>query len=611
MNTYNEIKKILLSEKDLDMTTINSYLDIDYKTTINIIFDIFYDSITTCTYTEINLILYNIELIINLQDIDKLKIINNKVREVSYRLSKLNINTIELKNIKLILIDLNRKMRIKKETSDNYNAYILYNHLIFNDRDLKTVELLVKNKQDILLVTDELGNNIFYNILEAYLNTTSFEDRNYFYDVIIIFLHNLDNKLLKDKQLYLDKLSSKQDKDYVRDIMMRIRNFGKVDEVKLERKYHISSQMHDEVLKELESFKFDIQGRTLIDSNFVTIDDKEALCLDDALSLVENKDGSYSYYVAITDIPSLIPYKSKTYYDALSRVETLYLIDKNISLYHPNIANNLCSLLPGTPKNVLVYKYLVDPSFNLDPDSIEIVKGIITVDNRLTYDMVDSGMDIDYSILDMLEKISLVTNNLRSRNTSKEEYRRIENYIKKRADYHPSNFADRSVSANIVQESMLLVNSSVPKYFRDRGYLYLYRNHQIHNKEYADRLFKELTKTYAGKIPREEYEKMIKLLSTAYLSAYYSGENKGHEGLGYKYYSHSSSAARRFADSYDQYLTYFQLFNEPLSDKEYYDLERELHEVADHINERKRENTKFQNEYNYLCSKGKILERRK
>ena len=611
MNTYNEIKKILLSEKDLDINTINSYLDIDYKTTINIIFDIFYDSITSCTYTEINLILYNIELIINLQDIDKLKIINNKVREISYRLSKLNINTIEFKNIKLILIDLNRKMRIRKETSDNYNTYILYNHLIFNDRDLKTVELLVKNKQDILLVTDELGNNIFLNILEAYLNTTSFEDRNYFYDVIIIFLHNLDNKLLKDKQLYLDKLSSKKDKDYVRDIMMRIRNFGKVDEVKLERKYHISSQIHDEVLKELESFKFDVQGRTLIDTNFVTIDDKEALCLDDALSLVENKDGSYSYYVAITDIPSLIPYKSKTYYDALSRVETLYLIDKNISLYHPNIANNLCSLLPGTPKNVLAYKYLVDPSFNLDPDSIEIVKGIITVDNRLTYDMVDSGMDIDYSILDMLEKISLVTNNLRSTNTSKEEYRRIENYIKKRADYHPSNFADRSVSANIVQESMLLVNSSVPKYFAERGYLYLYRNHQIHNKEYADHLFKELTKTYAGKIPREEYEKMIKLLSTAYLSAYYSGENKGHEGLGYKYYSHSSSAARRFADSYDQYLTYLQLFNGPLSDKEYYDLERELHEVADHINERKRENTKFQNEYNYLCSKGKILERRK
>ena len=103
MNTYNEIKKILLSERDLDITTINNYLNIDYKSTINIIFDVFYDSISSCTYPEINLILYNIESIINLQDTDKLK---------------------------LILIDLNRKMRLKKESRDNYNAYTLYNHLM-------------------------------------------------------------------------------------------------------------------------------------------------------------------------------------------------------------------------------------------------------------------------------------------------------------------------------------------------------------------------------------------------------------------------------------------------------------------------------------------------
>ena len=122
MNTYNEIKKILLSERDLDITTINKYLNIDYKSTINIIFDVFYDSISSCTYPEINLILYNIESIINLQDTDKLKLINNKVREISYRLSRKSINTVELKNIKLILIDLNRKMRLKKESRDNYNA---------------------------------------------------------------------------------------------------------------------------------------------------------------------------------------------------------------------------------------------------------------------------------------------------------------------------------------------------------------------------------------------------------------------------------------------------------------------------------------------------------
>ena len=130
-------------------------------------------------------------------------------------------------------------------------------------------------------------------------------------------------------------------------------------------------------MKELTTFKFEIKGRKLINSNFITIDDKEAMCLDDTISLSQNKDGSYNFYVGITDIPSLIPYKSKTFYDALSKIETIYLIDKNIDLYHPCISNKLCSLLPYIPKNVIIYKYLVDPSFNLDTNSLEIIKGVI------------------------------------------------------------------------------------------------------------------------------------------------------------------------------------------------------------------------------------------
>ena len=91
-----------------------------------------------------------------------------------------------------------------------------------------------------------------------------------------------------------------------------------------------------------------------------------------------------------------------------------------------------------------------------------------------------------------------------------------------------------------------------------------------------------------------------------------SSTSIGHEGLGYNYYSHSSSAARRFVDSYNQYLTYQQLFqSHPLTDEEYYELEGVTKEIIEYINDKKRENQKFQNEYNYLYSKGKILERRK
>ena len=142
-STYNEIKRILFSERELDINKINEYLDIDFKATINIIFDIFY---INHLYDEINLILYNIEEIIDNQSTDNYKIINNKVREVNYKLSKLNINTIEFRNIKLTLIDLNRKMNLKKEKADNFNIYNLYSHLIFKEKDLKTVELIIKYK---------------------------------------------------------------------------------------------------------------------------------------------------------------------------------------------------------------------------------------------------------------------------------------------------------------------------------------------------------------------------------------------------------------------------------------------------------------------------------
>ena len=611
-STYNEIKRILFSERELDINKINEYLDIDFKATINIIFDIFYDSILISSYDEINLILYNIEEIIDNQSTDNYKIINNKVREVNYKLSKLNINTIEFRNIKLTLIDLNRKMNLKKEKTDNFNIYNLYSHLIFKEKDLKTVELIIKYKDDILKVTDNDGRTIFYNILEYYLKEENKEERDYFYDVIMLFIHNLEEELSKNKVIYLDKLSKYQDKNYVKEIMDRLKDINKVDTIELEKKYNISSIVKDAIIKEMESFHFDRSGRLELDVNFVTIDDQEAVCLDDAISLVKNADGSYYYYVAITDIPSLIPYQSQTFYDALGRVETIYLIDKNINLYHPNIANNLCSLLPNTKKNVLLYRYFVDSNLNIDTNSLEIIRGIITVKNRLTYDMVDTCTNIDLKTIGMLERISLITSSLKAHNSGKEIYRKVENYIKKAPDYHPSTFADKSVSANIVQESMLLVNSTTPKYFHDRNLIYIYRNHRIYNKEYADRLFKTITKTYEGNIPPKEYEKLVKVLAVSYLNAYYSSTSIGHEGLGYDYYSHSSSAARRFVDSYNQYLTYQQLFqSHPLTDGEYYELEGVTKEIIEYINDKKRENQKFQNEYNYLYSKGKILERRK
>ena len=40
-STYNKLKSILLSEKEIDFNIVNNYLKEDYKETIDIIFKIF------------------------------------------------------------------------------------------------------------------------------------------------------------------------------------------------------------------------------------------------------------------------------------------------------------------------------------------------------------------------------------------------------------------------------------------------------------------------------------------------------------------------------------------------------------------------------------------
>ena len=110
-------------------------------------------------------------------------------------------------------------------------------------------------------------------------------------------------------------------------------------------------------------------------------------------------------------------------------------------------------------------------------------------------------------------------------------------------------------------------------------------------------------------VSSDEYQRIVDNIKSLYLNAYYSTENKGHEGLGYDYYSHSTSSARRFADSFNQYLTHFQLFDRITNDRDYYELETMAKEVVSHINDRKRENSKFASEYNYLMPRIRALKK--
>lgn len=609
-----EIESILLSENDSGIPRVNEILDINYKDTLKEILNIFFDKILIAPIVDIEIMLDNIENIILNQDIKNTKQTISVIKYTIYRFSSLKLNeNLEIKKIKFRLMDIIRKLNIRKEEEDNKNLYDAYYSIIFNERDQSILELVLKEEKNILRVKDSKGNDLFYNILDYYssLDEESSEEIDYFKEVIMLFFRLEENILVKNAKNYYTLLESNsyKNKKHVIEITKWLYGFTDVDIVMLKKKYDISTKFHDEVMKELEGYKHSKNDRVFIDAPFVTIDDEEAMCLDDALSMIQNKDGSYNFYVGITDVPSLVPFRSRTFYEALRRVETLYLCDDTIGLYPDKISYDLCSLTANRDNNAIIYKFLVDPYFNIDLDSLEIIKGILRVRKRLNYHAVDKQEGICLEECKMIVNMHFLTSKLKGLNIQKEEYRRLENLINSSATYHHSLFTDKSISANIVQESMLLVNSSVPRHFSRNGLIYTYRNHRLPKDRIISREIDSLLKLDKESLDTIEYQGIIDNIKSLYLNAHYSTENHGHEGLGYDYYSHSTSSARRFIDSFNQYLTYFQIFDGIISDRDYYELETMAKEVVSHINERKKENNKFASEYNYLMPKIKALKR--
>lgn len=470
---------------------------------------------------------------------------------------------------------------------------------------LSDIELILYNIEEIIINEDgkysiinecvcETCYHIFNN---KNLNTSSY------LKIIKFRLVDINRRLLK-------KENSKKKKEEKNISICEKNKNDEIDLNSLEEKYHVSIEINDDAISQASDIIINSDGRRKLLSKFITIDGDDALCLDDALSLTMNRDGSYYFDVAITDIPSIIPYKSKLYSEAKKRIETLYLCDTIANLYPDNISNNIASLLPNIDKNVIVYRFFVDPDLYVDLDSLEIIKGSINVRNRFTYHDINNEENMDFYTRDMVYKIYTLAMNLR-KHSEKDTYRRIENIIKSDANYHHSLFADKSVSANIIQESMILVNSMAPKYFYDRGFAYLYRNLIIPTTDYLVDEVNRLLNFSEGKstLNHEEYKKLVNELKQIYFGAYYSGICEGHMGIGTDYYSHSTSSARRFADSHNQYLTHEQIFNGPLPDKRYYELEDATNRLANYINMKKKENQKFESEYNSLSAKGKILRR--
>ncbi len=490
-----------------------------------------------------------------------------------------------------------------KEKNKKYkNVVNILEKIIYKDKEIDKIEAILGNKKNL-----EYGQfeQVLINILEKYCVLNDEEDIKYYYKVIMILIKgHFSNEISKQKNKFLDILKLYNDKKHVQLLAKRFQDIIiTVDE--LIDKYDVSYNNNLLYIKQdtniCEYMRHDYRYQKVF-----TIDDEGNECNDDALYIEKNKDGTYTLYIHISDVPSLI--KKDDYLDlrAYKNAETIYLRDSEFTMYPENVSNNIGSLLEGKTRNVITYKYLITPHFEIDLDSFIMKRGVIKVDRCLSYNNVDKRLQREdlNDLNTRLKALDFITTILKNNNIHKDIYRAAEN--KTTGKKTNSLIADKSNAAKIVQEMMILVNSSVDRYFVDRGYPYIHRIHNAPTSEIDQDIMLLLGIDRKTLLNNPKCARILKAVKEKYLNAEYSSISSPHHGLGTNYYSHSTSPLRRYADALGQYIMYDIVFNNRVDEKTIYYWENVVKEVCPYLNERIKNNALFASEYNYLVSKRKI-----
>lgn len=571
---------------------------------IDQIFNNIYESVESYDYINASSYIEEInDYIDKTNDIEELKYIDKLSRRYSYGIipnnsiyeEEIGIILSKLKNISIIVK--NKILALKKE-----QYYEVVTKLIYSERNIEYIKKIL-----LSIEYDEYIKQLFEDILEKYI-TAPKEDITYYNNVIILFLeHDKKQILIKNKNKYINYLKKYSHKEHVKDLINYLGDNYKVDIESLATKYRVNVLDNPQVKK--EKFKIDYHNSKRKDyTNIptISIDTEGSECLDDAISLVKNKDGTYYLYIFITDIPSVIPYNSHTFKEAYNRMESRYLITGPVEMYPKYLSYNLCSLNKHTKRCAISHRYLVDSSFSIDTSSLLMEECYISVNSNTDYKQADRVIrNHSRKHSEMLNKLLTISLILKKNNRSKEQYRSIENTFNK-SIYSASRYLDNYTSPNIIQELMVLVNHTKALYMYTHGYPYLYRNNISFSSELLTKDIQESLERLKV-CSKSDYNKILAIIEEKYMKCFFSSECLGHKGLGCNAYAWTSSPGRRAPDSFNQYLEHQILFSEPIIDRTIYQLEELVDETATYFNGLAVRNESFNREYNYLVKKKMLV----
>lgn len=310
----------------------------------------------------------------------------------------------------------------------------------------------------------------------------------------------------------------------------------------------------------------------LRDLTTVTIDGENAKDFDDAVSIKKIKKG-FILWVHIADVSYYVKWNSQIDEEARNRATSIYLPDRVIPMLPPELSENLCSLLPKTPR----LTFTVEMHFGNSGERKEtnFYPSIIQTVERMTYTSVKKIL-IDrereeikrYKMLiphfeKMAELCEILKSRRKIRGSLDFDLPEPEVLLDIKGDPQAIIKAERNLAHFIIEEFMIAANEAVAEFLFENKVPCLYRVHEEPepNKiNYLTKIIRNLGILKSDLKPKEfhEFIDLIKgtpqeeivnyLILRSLKQARYSPENVGHFGLASKCYTHFTSPIRRYPD---------------------------------------------------------------
>lgn len=506
-----------------------------------------------------------------------------------------------------------------KQKNDSINLYHFAELLIYKYKNFDYFYQIARTYPNLINSVNEKNVPLVYNLIKKQVrNIKNESNRNnidYMNRVINFVMSSnylyLNNKQLNEIVTYLKSemfnLHKQEDFnieliDFIDQLCQAFKHLGKGvtftrDVRDLYKKYGIkeASDIYWPRIEFSNNISAKIEDYT--NKETITMDlSKNIRHYDDAVSCEILDNGNYLVGVYIADLTDFIVPNSEIDFIAYDRGETIYLEDRAIDML-PICISSYASLNRGENKKVIAYMFEFTSSGDLYGFSVK--QAFINVKNNLNFNTAQKLYHLNHNnehgkIIKNLIKLNNEREKSKFYNENYHIFKEEKRKVDEQAEYHINNDCSKALSS-----LMILVNSSIAKFFADNKYPFLYR---VNSSNIDDELISRIQKSNSvDGLPLE----VTKLVNKVYSRSKYSHINTGHHGLGLGYYCHTTNPIRSYASIITQRMVKEEFIDGGLKDSDLKRYEQILPQIASALNNKIDTHNIFVEEYNKIKKKVK------